>query len=130
MSEVSGRLWAGGTALSRSTLQVPEPADRAKGVEVFGSNTFDVSAMKEKLPKPVFKSLQETIRRGSRLDPAIAHEAGPALKRGACGGPARRAPPIARGGAPAIRGGARGRGGSHFCHWFQPQTGLTAEKHD
>ena len=77
-------------------------------MEAFGSNTFDAEAMKQKLPKPVFQSLQETIRRGSRLDPSIANEV-------------------------AARGqgvGARARARRHFCHWFQPQTGLTAEKHD
>ena len=107
MSEVSGRLWAVGAAMSRSIRSVPELSGGAKVVEVFGSNTFDVSAMKEKLPKPVFKSLQETIRRGTRLDPAIANEV-----------------------AHAIKEWALGKGASHFCHWFQPQTGLTAEKHD
>jgi len=107
MSEVTGRLWAVGAAMSRSIRSVPELASGAKVVEVFGSNTFDVSAMKEKLPKPVFKSLQETIRRGTRLDPAIANEV-----------------------AHAIKEWALGKGASHFCHWFQPQTGLTAEKHD
>src|SRR4029453_15144954 len=107
MSEVSGRLWAVGAAMSRSIRSVPELSSGAKVVEGFGSNTFDVSAMKEKLPKPVFKSLQETIRRGTRLDPAIANEV-----------------------AHAIKEWALGKGASHFCHWFQPQTGLTAEKHD
>jgi len=107
MSEVTGRLWAVSQATSRSIRSVPELAGGAKVVEVFGSNTFDVGAMKEKLPKPVFKSLQETIRRGTRLDPAIANEV-----------------------AHAIKEWALGKGASHFCHWFQPQTGLTAEKHD
>src|SRR6185369_16402518 len=107
MSEVSGRLWAVGAAMSRSIRSVPELSGGAKVVEVFGSNTFDVSAMKEKLPKPVFKSLQETIRRGTRLDHAIANEV-----------------------AHAIKEWALGKGVTHFCHWFQPQTGLTAEKHD
>jgi glutamine synthetase type III len=107
MSEVTGRLWAVSQATSRNIRSVPELAGGAKVVEVFGSNTFDVSAMKEKLPKPVFKSLQETIRRGTRLDPAIANEV-----------------------AHAIKEWALGKGASHFCHWFQPQTGLTAEKHD
>ena len=86
MSEVSGRLWAVGEAMSRSIRSVPELAGGAKVVEVFGSNTFDVSAMKEKLPKPVFKSLQETIRRGTRLDPAIANEVAQAIKEWAIGG--------------------------------------------
>ena len=107
MSEVTGRLWAVGEVMSRSIRSLPELAGGSKVVEVFGSNTFDVGAMKEKLPKPVFKSLQETIRRGSRLDPAIANEV-----------------------AHAVKEWALGKGASHFCHWFQPQTGLTAEKHD
>ena len=107
MSEVTGRLWAVSQATSRNIRVVPELASGSKVVEVFGSNTFDITAMKEKLPKPVFKSLQETIRRGSRLDPAIAHEV-----------------------AHAIKEWGLGKGASHFCHWFQPQTGLTAEKHD
>jgi len=107
MSEVRGRLWATGEVMSRSIRSLPELAGGSKIVEVFGSNTFDVDAMKEKLPKPVFRSLQETIRRGSRLDPAIANEV-----------------------AHAVKEWALQKGASHFCHWFQPQTGLTAEKHD
>jgi len=107
MSEVRGRLWATGEVMSRGLRSLPELSGGSKVVEVFGSNTFDVGAMKEKLPKPVFKSLQETIRRGSRLDPAIANEV-----------------------AHAVKEWALGKGATHFCHWFQPQTGLTAEKHD
>jgi len=93
--------------MSRSIRSLTELSGGSKVVEVFGSNTFDVGAMKEKLPKPVFKSLQETIRRGTRLDPAIANEV-----------------------AHAVKEWALGKGATHFCHWFQPQTGLTAEKHD
>ena len=107
MSDVRGRLWATSEVMSRSIRSLPELAGGSKVVEVFGSNTFDVDAMKEKLPKPVFRSLQETIRRGSRLDPAIASEV-----------------------AHAVKEWALGKGATHFCHWFQPQTGLTAEKHD
>src|SRR3954465_9060459 len=107
MSEVRGRLWATGEVMSRSLRSLPELSGGSKVVEVFGSNTFDVGAMKEKLPKPAFKSLQEPIRRGTRLDPAIANE-------------------VAR----AVKEWALGKGATHFCHWFQPQTGLTAEKHD
>jgi glutamine synthetase len=107
MSEVRGRLWAVGEVMSRSIRSLPDLAGGSKVVEVFGCNTFDVGAMKEKLPKPVFKSLQETIRSGSKLDPAIANEV-----------------------AHAVKEWALGKGATHFCHWFQPQTGLTAEKHD
>jgi glutamine synthetase len=107
MSEVTGRLWAVGEVMSRSIRSLPELVGGSKVVEAFGSNTFDVDAMKEKLPKPVFRSLQETIRRGTKLDPAIANEV-----------------------AHAVKEWALGKGATHFCHWFQPQTGLTAEKHD
>jgi glutamine synthetase len=107
MSEVNGRLWAIGEVMSREVRSLPELAGGTKVVEMFGCNTFDVAAMKEKLPKPVFHSLQETVRRGTKLDPAIANEV-----------------------AHAIKEWALAKGASHFCHWFQPQTGLTAEKHD
>src|SRR6187397_556141 len=107
MSELSGRLWAIGEVASRSIRSLPDMASGIKVLDLFGCNTFDVAAMKKKLPKPVFHSLQETIRRGSRLDPAIANEV-----------------------AHAVKEWALGKGATHFCHWFQPQTGLTAEKHD
>ncbi|HET7746752.1 MAG TPA: glutamine synthetase III, partial [Vicinamibacteria bacterium] len=79
----------------------------ARLMDTFGSNTFDVQAMKNKLPRGVFQSLTETTRRGTKLDPAIANEV-----------------------AHAVKEWAIGKGATHFCHWFQPQTGLTAEKHD
>ena len=107
MSSGSGRLWAIREVSARSIRSLPEMASGAKVREVFGSNTFDVSAMKQKLPKPVFQSLQDTIRRGKKLDPAIANEV-----------------------AHAVKEWAIEKGATHFCHWFQPQTGLTAEKHD
>jgi glutamine synthetase len=107
MTEGSGRLWAVREATSRSIRSVPELAAGMKVREVFGCNTFETSAMKQKLPKTTFQSLQETIRRGRKLDPAIANEV-----------------------AHAVKEWALEKGATHFCHWFQPQTGLTAEKHD
>jgi glutamine synthetase len=107
MSPVSGRLWALGQVESRAIRSLPEMAAGSKVLDLFGCNTFDVSAMKKKLPKPIFNSLQETIRRGSKLDAAIANEV-----------------------AHAVKEWALSKGATHFCHWFQPQTGLTAEKHD
>ncbi len=107
MSSGSGRLWAIREVTARSIRSLPEMASGAKVREVFGCNTFDVSAMKQKLPKPVFHSLQDTIRHGKKLDPAIANEV-----------------------AHAVKEWAIEKGATHFCHWFQPQTGLTAEKHD
>jgi glutamine synthetase len=107
MSELSGRLWAIGQVASRSIRSLPDMAAGTKVLDLFGCNTFDIAAMKKKLPKPIYHSLQETIRRGSKLDPAIANEV-----------------------AHAVKEWALAKGATHFCHWFQPQTGLTAEKHD
>jgi glutamine synthetase len=75
--------------------------------ELFGSNVFGKSAMKERLPKPVFKSLMKTIETGSRLDPAIADTV-----------------------ASAMRDWAMSKGATHYSHVFYPLTGFTAEKHD
>ncbi|MGE0453905.1 MAG: glutamine synthetase III [Vicinamibacteria bacterium] len=107
MAEGSGRLWAIREVTGRSIRSLPEMVHGAKVREVFGANTFHTEVMKRKLPKPVFVSLQETIRRGKQLDPAIANEV-----------------------AHAVKEWAIEKGATHFCHWFQPQTGLTAEKHD
>ncbi|HET8648089.1 MAG TPA: glutamine synthetase III, partial [Vicinamibacteria bacterium] len=63
--------------------------------------------MRQKLPKSVYHSLLETVRRGERLEASIANEV-----------------------AHAVKEWALSKGATHFCHWFQPQTGLTAEKHD
>jgi len=102
-----GRLWAMREATSRSIRSLPEMAGGMKVMETFGSNTFNADAMKQKLPKAVYQSLQETIRRGTKLDHSIANEV-----------------------AHAVKEWALAKGATHFCHWFQPQTGLTAEKHD
>jgi glutamine synthetase len=102
-----GRLRAIREASSRSIRSLPEMAGGMKVMEAFGSNTFNADAMKQKLPKAVYHSLQETIRRGTKLDHSIANEV-----------------------AHAVKEWALAKGATHFCHWFQPQTGLTAEKHD
>ena len=75
--------------------------------EFFGCNTFGARQMREKLPKDAFAKLTAAIRHGKKLDTDIA-------------------PTIAQ----AIKEWAISRGATHFTHWFQPQTGLTAEKHD
>jgi glutamine synthetase len=75
--------------------------------QYFGVNTFGARQMRDKLPKKVYQKLVAAIRLGKKLDPDIA-------------------PPVAE----AIREWAISRGVTHFTHWFQPQTGLTAEKHD
>ncbi len=82
-----------------------------KGLElkdVFGSNVFHEAEQKARLPKPIFKALQKTIKLGAQLtDPAIADAVASAMKDW------------------AIEHGA-----THYTHLFQPLTGLTAEKHD
>lgn len=75
--------------------------------EYFGINTFGVQQMRAKLPREVYETLVSAIRHGKKLDIEIA-------------------PTVAQ----AIKEWAISRGATHFTHWFLPQTGLTAEKHD
>ncbi|MDY3554294.1 glutamine synthetase III [Gemmata sp. JC717] len=76
--------------------------------ELFGTLVFSEEVQKQRLPKPVFKALQKTIKQGAQLtDPAVADAVASAMKDW------------------AIEHGA-----THFTHLFQPMTGLTAEKHD
>ena len=74
---------------------------------IYGSNVFNEEVQKARLPKPVFKALQKTIKLGQPLDPGIADAV-----------------------AAAMRDWAIEKGATHYCHWFQPMTGATAEKHD
>src|SRR5580698_7720806 len=75
--------------------------------EMFGENVFSEAVQRARLPKPVFKALQKTIKLGAPLDPDIADAV-----------------------ASAMRDWAIEKGATHFTHQFQPMTGLTAEKHD
>ena len=68
---------------------------------------FNDAVMKEKLPHSVYVALQRTIRSGSELDPSIAEAV-----------------------ANAMKSWALEKGATHFTHWFQPMTGITAEKHE
>lgn len=81
--------------------------DREPVTSVFGSNVFSEAVMRERLPKDVYKSIKRTISEGAPLDPAIAGVV-----------------------ANAMKDWAIEKGATHFCHWFQPMTGVTAEKHD
>lgn len=78
-----------------------------KVTEYFGSMVFDDRVMKARLPEKVYKSLKETIDKGTPLDSTVADSVASAMKDW------------------AIELGA-----THYTHWFQPLTGLTAEKHD
>ena len=75
--------------------------------EIFGSNVFNDSVMKERLPKAIYKALKKTIDEGRSLDPAVAEVV-----------------------ASAMKDWAIEKGATHFTHWFQPMTNITAEKHD
>lgn len=75
--------------------------------QIFGVDTFSLDQMREKLSKPVWKSLQATIERGVPLDPNVADIAALAMKEWALS-----------------------KGATHYTHWFQPLTGTTAEKHE
>ncbi len=75
--------------------------------ECFGSLVFDDKTMQAKLPRETYKSLQRTIKNGKHLDLALANVV-----------------------ANAMKDWALEQGATHFTHWFQPMTGITAEKHD
>ena len=78
-----------------TSLPAAERADR-----IFGCETFDIRAMRERLPKNVFKSIQRTIQQGEPLDVAVADVI-----------------------AAAMKDWATERGATHYTHWFQPLTG-------
>ncbi len=75
--------------------------------QIFGSNVFSDAVMRERLSKEVYKALQGTIKRGAKLDPAVADAVAVAMKKWAIE-----------------------KGATHYAHVFYPLTGLTAEKHD
>src|SRR5215472_19317334 len=75
--------------------------------QLFGVNVFSDEVMRSRLPENVYKALRNTIKRGAPLDQSIADVV-----------------------AATMREWAMERGATHFTHWFQPMTGLTAEKHD
>lgn len=75
--------------------------------EIFGANVFNDAMMREHLPKQVYQELKNTIERGEMLNSSIADII-----------------------ANAMKDWAIERGATHYTHWFQPMTGITAEKHD
>jgi glutamine synthetase len=75
--------------------------------KLFGSNVFNDIVMRERLPKDVYKSLKKSLEKNETLDPSIANVI-----------------------ANAMKDWAIEKGATHYCHWFQPMTGATAEKHD
>ena len=75
--------------------------------EIFGSKVFDESVMQEKLAKDTYRELEKTIHDGKQLNIKIANAVAHAMKEWALE-----------------------QGATHYTHWFQPMTGVTAEKHD
>ena len=82
-------------------------SERFNVADIFGEDVFNDTVMQERLPKKVYKDLKKTIEEGKELDLAtadvIAHE---------------------------MKEWAIEKGATHYTHWFQPLTGVTAEKHD
>jgi glutamine synthetase len=98
---VTAAQWSvNGGALGKTDLTLP-------GANVFGANVFTVDEQRARLPKHVFKQLQATLEAGEPLDSSLADAV-----------------------AQAMREWAMEKGATHYTHWFQPLTGLTAEKHD
>lgn len=75
--------------------------------EMYGKDVFNNSVMKQRLPKEIYKALKKTIEEGKALDISLANVI-----------------------ANAMRDWAVENGATHYTHWFQPMTGITAEKHD
>jgi len=75
--------------------------------ELFGENTLQLEDLKERLPKAIWQTLDKTISEGEELKPDVAEAV-----------------------AVAMKDWATEKGATHYTHWFQPLTGLTAEKHD
>ena len=75
--------------------------------DIYGSNVFNLKTMRNYLSEKAYASLSKTIKDAGKLDPSIADEV-----------------------ADAMKNWALSKGATHYTHWFQPLTGLTAEKHD
>ncbi|MDE7013459.1 MAG: glutamine synthetase III, partial [Kineothrix sp.] len=75
--------------------------------EIFAKNVFTVGKMKQCLPKGIFKEVKKAMEQGKELSLATADVV-----------------------AKAMKDWAVGNGATHYTHWFQPLTGITAEKHD
>jgi glutamine synthetase len=89
-----------GSSLGADDLTAPDN-------QVFGLNVFSPALQRQRLPRDVFRSLQQTLGRGEALDTSLADSV-----------------------AQAMKDWALERGATHYTHWFQPLTGSTAEKHD
>jgi len=89
-----------GAAIGAPDLTVPDN-------QIFGANVFSQAVQRQRLPRDVFRRLQRTLARGEALDTSLADAVALAMKEWALE-----------------------KGATHYTHWFQPLTGMTAEKHD
>ncbi len=89
-----------GGALGTTDLTAPDN-------QIFGSNVFSTTVQRQRLPREVFRKLQQTLAQGAVFDTSLADAV-----------------------AQAMKDWALERGATHYTHWFQPLTGSTAEKHD
>jgi glutamine synthetase len=93
---------------TKSLTSAPVPAVAASKIsDYYGCNVFGLETMKLLLPKETFRRVQDAILKGERLDQEAANAVASAMKTW-----------------------AMQKGATHYCHWFQPLTGTTAEKHD
>ena len=83
------------------------PKSATPVTQLFGMNVFSDEVMRARLPENVYRTLRNTVKKGAPLDPSVADVV-----------------------ATAMKDWAMERGATHYTHWFQPMTGLTAEKHD
>ncbi len=119
MMRVGGGFWKKGAMMGSGVLDEAIGAIRdwsvtgtkesggPRATEAFGSLVFSDAVQQTRLPKPVYHALRRTITRGDALDPSVADAVASAMKEW------------------AVEHGA-----THYTHWFQPLTGITAEKHD
>jgi glutamine synthetase len=99
-SNVMAAQWSPNGSIAAGDLTVP-------GTSIYGAGVFGPDEQRQRLPKAVFRQLQNTIDRGEPLDPGLADAV-----------------------ALAMKDWALEKGATHYTHWFQPLTGSTAEKHD
>ena len=81
--------------------------EAVRAADLFGQNVFSDAVMSERLPKKIYAELKKTINNGEELNPTVAEVV-----------------------AGAMKDWAIERGATHYTHWFQPMTGITAEKHE
>src|SRR5262245_40350548 len=94
--------------ISLGTSSPPAPSNLDVPLaDLFGSKVFNDAVQRRRLPRPVYQALRNTVDLGAELDPTHADAI-----------------------ANAMKDWAVEHGATHFTHWFQPMTGLTAEKHD